>query len=247
MTTDALGGLPTFLDLLNVEPTPDQVVAALVDGPLTAFAARAGILSRFGGDTLDLLGSVGFRDGEIDGFEHMPVSADLPSSRAFREMTVIVGKGAIEEEFSDLRPQTERWSRMREQGSLGSVVALPTVCCGVAVGALGFTCGDERTWTTLELSLLDALSAAVGMWLTGTYGHVGDAFTVDGTPLTDRQRRILRLVAQGHTNASIANTLGYSVSTVKQDVHAAMRLVNANSRTEAAHRAAELGMLGGAP
>ena len=37
------------------------------------------------------------------------------------------------------------------------------------------------------------------------------------TPLTDRQKQVLNLMSEGKTNAAIANILGYSESTVRQE------------------------------
>jgi len=60
--------------------------------------------------------------------------------------------------------------------------------------------------------------------------------------LDGRQLEILRLVEQGRSNASIAFTLGYSESTVKQDLQRAMKVLRTKDRLDAAIQARSLGM-----
>jgi DNA-binding NarL/FixJ family response regulator len=62
--------------------------------------------------------------------------------------------------------------------------------------------------------------------------------------LTPRQCDILALVLCGWTNADIGARLGYSESTVKQEVQRAARILDAPDRMAAARRARGLGLLG---
>jgi DNA-binding NarL/FixJ family response regulator len=62
--------------------------------------------------------------------------------------------------------------------------------------------------------------------------------------LTARQIDVLRLLAQGHSNAQIARQLVVSVRTVDSHVAALLGKLGAHDRHDAAARAAELGVLG---
>jgi DNA-binding CsgD family transcriptional regulator len=62
--------------------------------------------------------------------------------------------------------------------------------------------------------------------------------------LTARQTEVLRLLAQGHTNADIARELVLSVRTVDSHVAAVLAKLGAHDRRDAAAQAAELGLLG---
>ena len=127
-----------------------------------------------------------------------------------------------------------------------SVAAFPLIASGTSVGVVGFTCREPHSWSSLEISLLVALGAAMGVWLSAQ--STGPAHQpVDTVQLTPRQRRILMCVLRGRTNAAIASSLGYSNSTVKQDISRAMRHLGASTRYEAATRAADLGLLDGSP
>ena len=60
--------------------------------------------------------------------------------------------------------------------------------------------------------------------------------------LTDREREVLIWIAQGHTNAAIAEKLVLSVKTVRNHVSTIFRTLQVASRTEAIIRAREAGL-----
>jgi two-component system nitrate/nitrite response regulator NarL len=62
-------------------------------------------------------------------------------------------------------------------------------------------------------------------------------------PLTERETEVLRLLAEGLSNRAIAHRLGISEHTVKFHVNAILGKLGAQSRTEAAMRAASLGLI----
>jgi DNA-binding NarL/FixJ family response regulator len=62
--------------------------------------------------------------------------------------------------------------------------------------------------------------------------------------ITPRELQVLRLVAQGYTNLEIAGELILSISTVKRHLEHILAKLGVTDRTEAAVRAAELGLLG---
>jgi DNA-binding NarL/FixJ family response regulator len=64
-----------------------------------------------------------------------------------------------------------------------------------------------------------------------------------GDSLTQRELEVLRLVAEGKTNAEIAQTLFVSVGTVKVHVERIIDKLGVSDRTQAAVRAVELGYL----
>jgi DNA-binding NarL/FixJ family response regulator len=62
-------------------------------------------------------------------------------------------------------------------------------------------------------------------------------------PLTDREQEVLTLLARGLTNKAIAVELDISEHTVRFHVSAILGKLGAESRTEAAMRAAQLGLI----
>lgn len=61
--------------------------------------------------------------------------------------------------------------------------------------------------------------------------------------LTDRQTQVLRLLAEGAPNKTIANRLGLALPTVKIHVAAVLRQLSARNRTEAVQEATRRGLL----
>lgn len=66
-------------------------------------------------------------------------------------------------------------------------------------------------------------------------------------PLTEREREVLHLVAQGKTNREIARHLCVSAGTAKIHVQHIIAKLNVSDRTQAAVRAVELGLLNAEP
>lgn len=62
-------------------------------------------------------------------------------------------------------------------------------------------------------------------------------------PLSDRQQRILALMAEGATNRDIAAALGLALDTVKQHASLIYRRLEVRNRAEAVHRGQRLGLL----
>jgi DNA-binding NarL/FixJ family response regulator len=61
--------------------------------------------------------------------------------------------------------------------------------------------------------------------------------------LTARERRILRLIADGHDNDAIAETLHFSLGTIKAHVRAILDTLKSPTRAAAAARAVRLGLI----
>src|SRR5690606_41135861 len=62
-------------------------------------------------------------------------------------------------------------------------------------------------------------------------------------PLTDRERRVLRMAAEGQTTAAIATALGLSEGTVRNYLSEAIGKLGASNRIEAARIARDKGWL----
>ncbi len=65
----------------------------------------------------------------------------------------------------------------------------------------------------------------------------------DGQNLTPRQIEVLMLLAEGHSNKTIANRLAMAENTVRVHVSAILRYLGVNNRTEAGVAASRMGLL----
>ena len=110
---------------------------------------------------------------------------------------------------------------------------------------------EHRDWRPIDLALLRTLGSALGLWLdspltprpTPLAFHENPAYIA--MALTGRQKEILNLVEAGRSNAFIATKLGYSASTIKQELQRVMISLDVTSRAEAAQRARAIGLIGG--
>ncbi|MGI5950867.1 MAG: LuxR C-terminal-related transcriptional regulator, partial [Brooklawnia sp.] len=70
-----------------------------------------------------------------------------------------------------------------------------------------------------------------------------DDYGAENSDLSERQKQVVRLVAEGDSNYQIARKLGLSENTVKKYVHLIMTKLGAANRAEAAVRAFRDGLL----
>lgn len=62
--------------------------------------------------------------------------------------------------------------------------------------------------------------------------------------ITDQQREILSLLAQGHTQTEASETIGVSSRTLRRELNRTVLLLDARNPTQAVAIAAQLGILG---
>ncbi len=91
-----------------------------------------------------------------------------------------------------------------------------------------------------SIYLADAFDGAA----TPTIGIATEA-AIDEAALTKREREILRLVAEGHSNAELARMLWVTEQTVKFHLSNVYRKLDVSNRTEAGRWAQVNGLLGG--
>ena len=241
--------LPQFLRYLSTLPRPDDLARALRLGPMGSFGTQAISIVRIAGESLELIGTHGYEQAEVDRYSLVPLSVPTPFSRS-----VLQGEALIDEledvlsTFEVLQMDEDLWSGFLERFGPGQVINSPIVLQGTVIGAFGGITRSKREWSSLDFAVLDGISSALGLWMT----HPDTAVAAPdrlATPsngsmhITNRQASILRLVESGRSNTSIAMTLGYSVSTVKQELQRTMRAMRVSDRLEAAARARSLGLL----
>ena len=242
-------GLPQFLRFLNALPSPSAVARALQLGPLAPLDFGAVGIVRLTGETLEVLGTHGYTQEEINRYFRMPMGVATPFTRAINHSEVLVDEmDELLEAFDALRIDEDLWLNIMRRFGSGHIVSAPIVLQGTVVGAFGGITRSKRAWTSLDFALFDGLSAVLGLWMTNPLTELPtpDRLVTNKDNiihLTERQKRILSLVETGRSNTSIAQSLGYSVSTIKQELQRAMRATRARDRMEAARRARELLLL----
>ncbi len=98
----------------------------------------------------------------------------------------------------------------------------------------------QGTWTAIQIGYAKSL-------LTHSPALAGTAEALYGERLSEREVEVLALVAEGLSNAEIAARLVLSTGTVRAHTASIYRKLDVNSRTQAAARARELGILPESP
>lgn len=232
---------------MGASPHPDEVARAIVEGPGRNFGASCASVLWVTGNKLLILGSYGYLPDELAGMATIDLDGDYPLSDAFREgEAIIVPTAEVEAVYTSPRHPDSRWQRLKRRFEGGDHVNASIYSDGRPIGGFTLNCHQTRSWSTLDIACLDAVSHYLGMWLThpdsGLPVERGEELAQD-IVLTDRQRQILARVQDGRTTTSIAYALGISASTVKQELSRVMDLLDVADRRSAALRAADLGLL----
>lgn len=215
-------GMPALVDLLSSRPSPADALRGFIDGPGAHLGMPAGVLVRARGSEVLVLA------------RHGHASATLAPT--------------------DLMTRTDTWPVCRAVAQAETIaddpshLATPIISRGRAVGGLALARPSGQPLTSADIAVLEGAGAAVGLWLTHP-----DAGAQPETPerpapdLTARQLAILRMVAEGRTNAAIGTALGYSPSTIKQELRRLGRALDAGDRRTLVERALRLGLVGPGP
>jgi len=249
-TSDLLRPSPQFWTFLAAFPHPVTVPRAMALGPLANFDAKGAFLAfPHEAGYLRTMGGYGFTDEEMDRYAVVPLSMASPMAETYLSSEVSIMPFAdLPVKYEVVRIDMEIWNQMADRFGEGDVVHVPITAQGTTLGVMGFYTNERRIWTSKDVSYLEGLCAAVGIWATHPlsgvqtpeiWRPVGETMLV----LSERQRVILRMVESGKSNAAIAMALGYSPSTVKAELQKVLRALKVNDRAAAAERARELGLL----
>lgn len=242
-----------FIRLVTSRPDPDSTAHALVRGPLEIYGAFAATIyvPDDAGRELELLGQWGFGPA-LGSYTRVPLDLDFPIVRTYLTGEAIVAPAR--EIMRNVLAETAMGSvltDLRRGIDEVTVVAMPLQYQGVAIGASVWFCSHQGPWTWNDSSYIDGTAAILSLWLQlRSYEHSLEAaglgsIRMDARPqlLTERQRTVLAMIRDGKSNAAIAAALGYSVSTVKNDVQALFTVLGATRRKELVRKAVEAGVL----
>jgi DNA-binding NarL/FixJ family response regulator len=123
-----------------------------------------------------------------------------------------------------------------------------TVRAALAAGAMGFipkSSSNEVMLGALRLVLSGGRYVPPEILLGADAGAEEGPVSADQLHLTDRQREVLQLMAQGKSNKQICRELGLAEATVKIHVTAILRALKVSSRAQAIVAVSRLGLLSG--
>lgn len=247
----SLAPLDRYLAYLTTFPDPDDACVALMRGPLSPLGAKSGsILARYNDSELRIVGTFQSAPEAVQRYSSIPLDLDVPATRCVLDGELLIHElGSITSTFPPLALDASIWQVISDQSRGTYLVSQPIMAAGMALGVIGFVSSQTRGFIESFAPMLSSISSAVALWLTHpqTREHVSTVGLAVQSPatlsLTPRQQQILLLVEDGKSNAAIAHLLGYSLSTVKQELQRVLFSLRVHGRQEAVLRARELGLL----
>ena len=262
-----------IVKFLMTRPTCDQICQHLVLNLLNAHKPRAAVISLFGIDgSLHAVGAFGMPPQALEAHKTLSLWDSSPMSDAVRSgEPVVLGTpeevqerypwmgnaetpyepmavwplslpsqrvGAVQLTFTET-PDDEslRADVTGVSAVLALYLSLLTSMAASPEKALSALERDDRNggFPATSLSLVDGMAADDGAAHASRRPAPGN--------LSDRQLRILGLMAKGLTNSQISKRVGFSESTVRQETMAIYRYFGVGGRREAVRLAGMRGML----
>lgn len=153
--------------------------------------------------------------------DSLPITDSLSNNR----MVWLSDMGEMEKSY----PALAGYSRHVPSGS---IVCLPMQRFGSVVGGLGFFSPDVLFPNPSTEAFLKAVTGLIALKLYLMHAETAVSVGVQDR-LTDRQQMILMRISRGDTNAQIANLIGYSESTVRQETMRLFDILKVANRKEA--------------
>jgi DNA-binding CsgD family transcriptional regulator len=244
-------GRPTFsgfLQFLATFPTPDEVTRAASHGPLAQFGCKsASLWSHANNNELVCIGGYGLEQYDFERYARISLNVSIPLTEAFiTSATIVLPLSESVSQYPALAFDQEIWNEALETNGDGDACQIPIIVNGIPIGAFSFLCDRINEWNPRSSAVLDGLAAALGLWMSNPASKITGAPVNErheGLSLTPRQIEILDLVQQGKSNTYISARLGFSQSTVKQELHRVMKRLRVNNRSSAVARATELQLI----
>lgn len=248
MTEAGLPGLGPLLGYLGSVPGPDDVVAAIAEGPLAQLDVVSVLLyvldgARGASDALVLVGQQGVDPAWVDTMRIVPTPAGVGALITPPAQSIAAMFDAWEHTF--VVPHAGLREASVAHPTRATVTVVPVTQGGEPVGLL--VAATQRPWVPDPVGA-DVIGAALGLWRahpdSGVDAAIAELRQLARPALTDRQVEVLRLVEAGWSTEHIAAGLHLAASTVKADIHLALQVLGVDDRREAARRARELGAFG---
>jgi len=256
MTSEGLGldttirgtTFSSFMQYLTSYPVPDRVAHAMCHGPLAQYGCQSvSIWTHINFQELVSIAFSGPSDHIMDRYLRLPLTVLTPVTHSFIGSTkVILPVGEVLHQYPSLSVDHDIWHEMTLETHNGDLVQVPVFANGAPIGALAFLCDRRNDWNLRNISILDGLSAAIALWMTHPNSgalEVSQNGNHAQLALTPRQIEILNLVRLGKSNASISAHLGFSQSTVKQELQRIMKRLRVRTREQAVERSMEMLLL----
>ena len=224
---DLISQLNEYLELKR--PSLDDLVHFLTARTLQPWNAERVFISRIDRDGV-------FRDFSFFGFpiddaaqwKEVHITDRVPMADAARSASIVI---ADEERLLAVYKSLVKF---HEQWVGRVIVDVPIIKGGVSIGVMGIVFIGKIPSDESFLPFLRSVASCIVFAMDDTRRKIALKRTLGPkSELTDRQKNILEMMAQGLTNAVMASRLGFSESLIRQETVKIFRNLNVNNRHEA--------------
>jgi DNA-binding CsgD family transcriptional regulator len=243
-----LDAVLAMLRALAEAETADDFCRALALDVLVDYGVVATYVARLDSDgRISMIGSYGYSQQRVENTPRPSIWENMSITETIRTGKVMV---------------YETWdqyiARYPDKGHLASpgqaFVCLPIRVKGVRSGGLGITFINPIDNAGINPKLWDVFAAAADVFLTKGWAaelarrpvpssDFGEDEKFAVKSLSERELDVLKALAVGKTNASIAREFSYSESTIKQDTIKIFKVLGVKSRKDAVLAAKTLGLI----
>jgi DNA-binding CsgD family transcriptional regulator len=220
--------------LARPEVTPELLSQFLILRTLQPLDANQTFISQLHPDGMVRpIDAFGFSEEQVNGWREFPLSEKLPITDCIRndQLIWLADSTDWEKDYPEL---TKYPSELTSQ----TFIACSIDIHGAPAAALGILCKGQVSPNPELISFVSAVAAMVALFLSRmSEGRLGNIirgeFSLNQVFLSQRQMRILTLMAQDFTNPQIAKDLGFSESTVRQETMRIYQILQVSGRKEA--------------
>ena len=220
--------------LARPEVTPALLSQFLVLRTLQPLGANQTFISQLHPDGIVRpIDAFGFSEQQVEGWREFPLTDRLPITDCIRndQLIWLADSSDWEKDYPEL-------TKFPGEATSKTFIACSIDIHGAPAAALGIMSNTQIAPTPELISFVSAVAAMVALFLSRmTEGRLGNIIRGEFTPnqvfLSQRQMKILSLMAQDFTNPQIGKELGFSESTVRQETMRIYQILQVAGRKEA--------------
>lgn len=182
-----------------------------------------------------LIASYGMKPEVENEWREFSFDLDLPPCDAIKSNKIIWL--AEPEDWLSLYPQLAQRSLDNDRPTH---ICVPISVAGGASGTIGIALKQSIKQDKTNLGFISAVAGLVSLYFTSIYEGAADS---SSEYLSPRQMKILHLIYEGLTNNEIADKLGFSDSTIRQESMRIYQILKVTGRKEAIKVAIERNLI----
>ena len=227
---DLVSQLNEYLEIKR--PSLDDLIHFVAARTLQSWSAERAFIALIDRDgVFREIAYFGFQFENSAGWTEINIMDRVPMADAARSGSIVIANEEhITEVYKDLVDR--RSSRIGR-----SIIDVPILKGGVPIGVMGIVFAGEIPADESFLPFLRSLASCVVFAMDDSRRKISTK-RIGGRPveLTERQQKILEMMAQGLTNAVMARHLGFSESLIRQETVKIYRNLNVSNRHEASEK-----------